>query len=223
MGQDGESFFDATQNARLVAAAEEYYRIMYYGAAESWNHRDTHMFDTLQAILSARGPRAKAVVWAHNSHVGNAAATQMGGQGEINIGQLAREDYGAACASIGFGTDRGTVAAAPDWGGEMEVMTIRPAHPQSYERLCARTDNETFLLDLRRDENRDVIDALSQPRLERAIGVVYRPATERLGHYFDAELPRQFDAWVWFAETHAVEPLPVATERGEPEMFPFGV
>ncbi|HEX2113204.1 MAG TPA: erythromycin esterase family protein, partial [Alphaproteobacteria bacterium] len=221
--QDGESYFDAAQNARLVAAAEEYYRIMYYGSAESWNHRDRHMFETLRAILGARGPQSKAVVWAHNSHIGNAAATEMGSHGEINIGQLCREEFGASAALIGFSTDHGTVAAASDWRGPMEVMTVRPSHPESYERLCAKTSGNCFLLDLRPDGRRDLLDELSRPRLERAIGVVYRPQTERASHYFDAVLPRQFDAWTWFRETRAVEPLPVATAPGTPETFPFGV
>jgi protein-L-isoaspartate(D-aspartate) O-methyltransferase len=223
MAQDREGFFDAAQNARLVANAEAYYRIMYYGSAESWNHRDRHMFETLQAIRAWRGKQAKAVVWAHNSHVGNAAATQMGSQGEINIGQLCREEFGAACVSIGFGTDRGTVAAASDWDGPMEIKTVQPSHAESYERLCADAKGNAFLIDLRPDGRRELLQELSQTRLERAIGVIYRPETERMSHYFDAVLPRQFDAWVWFRETRAVESLPVAPRPGEPETFPFAM
>jgi erythromycin esterase-like protein len=162
-------------------------------------------------------------VWAHNSHVGNAAATQMGSQGEINVGQLCREAFGGACTSIGFGTDRGTVAAASDWGGPMEIKTVRPSHAESYERLCADASGKAFLLDLRPNGRRELLQELSQPRLERAIGVIYRPETERLSHYFDAVLPRQFDAWTWFRETRAVEALPSAAASGEPETFPFGV
>ncbi len=130
---DGERWFDAVQNARIVHAAERYYRAMYRGAAESWNLRDRHMFTTLQALLAHRGQGAKAVVWAHNSHVGNAAATAMGWRGEFNIGELCRIAYGDEAILIGFGTDRGTVAAATDWGADMEIKTVRPARPDSYE------------------------------------------------------------------------------------------
>jgi protein-L-isoaspartate(D-aspartate) O-methyltransferase len=137
--KDGESFLDAAQNARLVAAAERYYRTMYYGAAESWNLRDRHMFETLQAVLAARGPGTKAVVWAHNSHIGDARATEMGKiRDELNIGQLCREAYGAKARLLGFGTDRGTVAAASNWDGPMEIKDVRPAHEDSYEWLCGK-------------------------------------------------------------------------------------
>lgn len=223
MRRDGESYFDAAQNARLAAAAERYYRVMYYGSAESWNLRDRHMFETLLNLLAARGPSSKAVVWAHNSHIGNAAATEMGAHGEFNIGQHCRQEYGADCALIGFGTDRGTVAAASDWGGDMQVMKITPSHAESYEQLCARAGGESFLLDLRQDGRRELVRELSRPRLERAIGVVYRPGSERYSHYFETVLPRQFDAWMWFDETHAVVPLAPQPEPGAPETYPFGV
>ena len=153
-GQDGEGFFDAAQNARLVASAERYYRVMYYGAAESWNLRDRHMFETLEQLLAwhgenSKGQDSKAIVWAHNSHVGNAAATDMGlVRGEINIGQLCREQFGHEAVLIGFGTDRGTVAAASDWDGPMEIKQVRPAHRDSYERLCRDSGVDRFLADL---------------------------------------------------------------------------
>jgi protein-L-isoaspartate(D-aspartate) O-methyltransferase len=222
--KDGEDFLDAAQNARLVSAAERYYRAMYFGAADSWNLRDRHMFGTLESLLSWRGANAKAVVWAHNSHIGNAAATEMGlVRGEINIGQLCRDRYGAEACLIGFSTDRGTVAAASDWDGPMEIKRVRPAHQDSYERLCRDSGVDCFLIDLREDEQPALRAGLLYPRLERAIGVIYRPETELASHYFDASLPKQFDAFVWFEETQAVTPLPTAERKGMPETYPFGV
>ena len=222
--QDRDSFLDAAQNARLVASAERYYRAMYYGTAESWNLRDRHMFDTLNHLMDWRGPNAKAVVWAHNSHIGNAAATDMGkARDEINIGQLCREKFGDDAALIGFGTDRGTVAAADDWDGPMKVKTVRPAHPESYEYLCREAGIRRFLLDLRKGQREDLRSALMSARLERAIGVIYRPETELASHYFDAHLPDQFDGYVWFEETKAVKPLPAESQPGLPETYPFGL
>src|SRR5829696_558372 len=159
--QDGEAFFDAVQNARIVRAAERYYRIMYRGSAESWNLRDRHMFDTLQALLRAGGPEAKAVVWAHNSHIGNAAATAMGWQGEFNIGELCRSAYGDDAALVGFGTDRGTVAAASDWDEPMEIKQVRPARPDSHERVFRDTGLGSFLSEWRGGRRRELQDALS--------------------------------------------------------------
>ena len=172
---DSEAYFDAVQNARIVRAAEQYYRIMYRRSRESWNLRDRHMFETLQALLRRRGPSCKAVVWAHNSHVGNAAATAMGWQGEFNIGELCRMAYGDEAVLIGFGTDRGTVAAASDWGGPMEVKTVRPARRDYYEYAFRRTGLNRALADWRRKPHGDPATALREPLLERAIGVVYRP------------------------------------------------
>jgi len=151
--QDGASYLDATQNARLIQSAEQYYRIMYQGGAESWNLRDSHMFGTLEHLLDAHGPYAKAVVWAHNSHIGNARATEMGAvRGEHNIGQLCRERFGDEVALIGFGAHTGTFAAASDWGGEMEVKHVRPSREDSYERICHDAGVPNFLLDMTRDE-----------------------------------------------------------------------
>jgi protein-L-isoaspartate(D-aspartate) O-methyltransferase len=222
-GRDGESFLDAVQNARLVANAERYYRAMYYGSAESWNLRDRHMFDTLRTVLGFRGPEAKAVVWEHNSHIGNAAATEMGARGELNVGQLVRDEFQDYAYLIGFGTDHGTVAAATDWDGEMEVKRVRPAHPESYERLCHLSAVPAFLLHLREPERAAVREELEVPRLERAIGVIYRPETELLSHYFQAVLPWQFDEYVWFDETRAVTPLGTEETPGLPETYPFGL
>ena len=219
--KDGEDYLDAAQNARIVLAAEQYYRIMYRGSTESWNLRDRHMFNTLQHVMDARGPNAKAVVWAHNSHIGNAAATAMGWQGEFNIGELCKAAYGEEAALIGFGTDRGMVAAADDWNEPMRVMRVLPSRPDSYERIFRQTGIARSLTDLRK--RTEVVDLLSKPRLERAIGVIYRPDTEFYSHYFEAVLPEQFDGYVWFEETKAVTPLPTVKPHGVPETYPFGV
>jgi protein-L-isoaspartate(D-aspartate) O-methyltransferase len=225
---DGEEWLDAAANARLVKNAEAYYRVMYEGNEESWNLRDSHMFETLCALLDARGPEAKAVVWAHNSHIGDARYTEMGlVRGELNIGQLAKEKFGDEARCIGFGTHGGTVAAADDWDGPMKVKPVRPSLPESYERLSHDSGVRRFLLDLREGENRQVSALLEEPHLERFIGVIYRPETERWSHYSQAILPHQFDGWVWFDESEAVTPLPGETRPGEmasaDETWPFGL
>ena len=219
--RDGEHFLDAVGNARVVANAERYYRAMYYGGEESWNLRDEHMFDTLKAVLRYHGPQAKAVVWEHNSHLGDAAATEMGVRGQLNVGYLCRQAFGDRAYLIGFGTDHGTVAAAHDWDGPMAVMSVRPAHSQSYERLCHDSGVPAFFLHLRAPAREAVRDELTPPRLERAIGVVYRPETELQSHYFHAVLPRQFDEYVWFDETRAVRPVTDGEARALPRAHPF--
>jgi erythromycin esterase-like protein len=222
--EDGEEWLDAAANARLVKNAEAYYRAMYRGAEESWNLRDTHMFETLCQLLDAKGPGSKAVVWAHNSHIGNAEHTEMGMvRGELNIGQLVKGRFGDKARLIGFGTHSGTVAAASDWDAPMEVKMVRPSLPESYERLCHDSGVKRFLLDLREGENGQVRAALEEPLLERYIGVIYRPETERWSHYSQAILPRQYDGWVWFDETSAVTPLPGAERPGEDDTWPFGL
>lgn len=222
-GQDG-AFLDAAQNARLVAAAERYYRAMYYGTAESWNLRDTHMYETLAHLLEAHGPTARAVVWAHNSHIGDAAATEMGqSRGELNIGQLCREHLGEAAALVGMDTHTGTVAAAHDWGGRMEIMEVRPSREDSVERLAHECGIPRFLLDFQAPGGEALAQELRQPRLERYIGVIYRPGTELMSHYADASLSRQFDAWLWLDTTRAVQPLAGGPGAGAPETYPFGV
>jgi erythromycin esterase-like protein len=228
-GHDGEQFLDATQNARLVRNAEAYYRAMYYGSTESWNLRDTHMFETLQHVLDAGGGGdARAVVWAHNSHIGDARHTEMGSvRGELNIGQLCREHYGpcgeGGAALIGFGTHAGTVAAAIDWGAPMQVMDINPSRPDSIERLFHDAGNARCLLDLREGIHPQPRLALQEPRLERFIGVIYRPDTERWSHYSASSLPMQFDAWTWFDRTSAVSALPSGHGTGMPDTYPFGL
>ena len=224
VGEDGDEYLDAAANARLVKNAEAYYRVMYHGAAESWNLRDTHMFETLCQLLEAKGPDAKAVVWAHNSHIGNAAHTEMGQvRDELNIGQLCKERFGEEARLIGFGTHGGTVAAATDWDDPMEVKQVRPSLAGSYERISHEAGVENFLLDMREGVNEAAVQGLMEPRLERFIGVIYRPETERWSHYAQAVLPKQFDAWVWFDATKAVTPLPTEQEAGEEEMYPFGL
>jgi protein-L-isoaspartate(D-aspartate) O-methyltransferase len=225
---DGEQFLDATQNARLVRNAEAYYRAMYYGSAESWNLRDTHMFETLQHLLHAGGSDARAVVWAHNSHIGDARHTEMGSvRGELNIGQLCRQHYGACgeggAALVGFGTHAGTVAAARDWDAPMQVMDINPSRPDSVERLFHDAGNARCLLDLREGVHPQSRLVLQEPRLERFIGVIYRPDTERWSHYSASSLPLQFDAWTWFDRTSAVSALPSGHASGMPDTYPFGL
>jgi erythromycin esterase-like protein len=220
-----DEWLDAAANAKLVKDAEAYYRVMYHGSADSWNLRDTHMFETLNMILDAKGPRSKAIVWAHNSHIGNAAFTDMGiRREELNIGQLAKEKFDAKARLIGFGTHMGTVAAADDWDSPMKIKTVRQSLSGSYERLSHDSGVERFLLDLREGEvGRDIKEVLMEPRLERFIGVIYRPDTERWSHYSEAILPRQFDGWVWFDETSAVTPLPGELRPGDDETYPFGL
>jgi erythromycin esterase-like protein len=225
---DGEEWLDAAANARLVKNAEAYYRVMYEGSEESWNLRDTHMFETLCALLDAGGPDSKAIVWAHNSHIGDARYTEMGiVRGELNIGQLAKEKFGKQARCIGFGTHAGTVAAADDWDSPMKVKTVRPSLDESHERLSHDSGVARFLLDLREGKNGQVAAKLMEPRLQRFIGVIYRPETERWSHYSQAILADQFDGWVWFDETAAITPLPGEARPGEQgsadETWPFGL
>jgi protein-L-isoaspartate(D-aspartate) O-methyltransferase len=220
--KDGRRFLDAVSNARLVKNAEQYYRIMYEGSTESWNFRDQHMFETLKNLLDFHGPGSRAVVWEHNSHIGDAAATEMGARGEINVGYLCRKHFGDDAYLIGFGTHHGTVAAASDWGAPMEIKTVRPSHPDSYERLCHDSGLNAFMLPLG-DQKQRVVKELMRPRLERAIGVIYRPETEVASHYFNAALPLQFNEYIWFDETRAVDALGPEAGIGMPETFPFGL
>lgn len=221
--RDGEELLNAQLNAQLVADAEKYYRLMYYGSDESWNHRDTHMFQTLKRLLDRHGSDSKAVVWEHNSHLGDATATQFGKQGQINVGQLCRNEFGEAVYAIGQGTDHGTVAAASRWEGSTENKTVRPADPESYEHLMHLSEMDAFFLPLTKSPNRQLTSALAARRLERAIGVIYRPETERLSHYFDASLSRQFDEWIWFDETAAVHELTTAQAVEHESPHPFAV
>lgn len=220
---DGERFLDALQNARLVANAERYYRTMYYGSRSSWNLRDSHMFETLKNLMAFHGPRSKGIVWAHNSHVGDSAATEMSARDEYNIGHLCRQEFGDASYAIGFGTNSGTVAAASNWDEPMEIKTVLPGLAGSYERLCHETGEPRFLLPVRGLGAKSPLSGLLQPRLQRAIGVIYRPETELQSHYFEAVLPRQFDEFVWFDVTTAVTPLHSEELQGLPDTYPFGL
>jgi protein-L-isoaspartate(D-aspartate) O-methyltransferase len=225
MTEDGERFFDAVQNARVVTAAERFYRAMFYGAAESWNLRDSHMFDTLRILLGHYGAHSKGVVWAHNSHVGDARSTEMRAREEFNLGQLCRQAFGDDARLLGFSTDHGRVMAASEWDGPGQVMRVRPGHPESYEHVFHQTEVPAFVLQLRDSTRRAVRDELMGARLFRAIGVVYAPRTELQSHYLTSVLPEEFDELVWFDETHAVRPLSsIDTTRGDlPETYPFAV
>ena len=222
-----DEFFFAEQNARLVRNAEEYYRAMFRGRAESWNLRDQHMAETLRELLQfldRTRSGARVVLWAHNSHLGDARATEMGEGGELNVGQLARQQFGAAAVLVGFTTSTGTVTAATDWDGPAHRRHVRPALAGSYERLFHEVGIPRFLLPLRSDP--ELASALAGPRLERAIGVIYVPETERRSHYFHARLPEQFDYVLHFDETRALEPLERTSmwEAGEmAETFPSGL
>jgi erythromycin esterase-like protein len=222
-----DAYFCAEQNALVVRNAEEYYRNMFRREVSSWNLRDSHMMESLVRLaihLSNRRPRTKIIVWAHNSHLGDARATQMGERGELNLGQLVREHFGKEAVSIGFTTFDGTVTAASDWDGPAERKNVRPAHPDSYEALFHEVDDPNFFLDLRKGV--DVAAHLRNERLERAIGVIYRPDTELLSHYFHARLSDQFDAILHYDHTRAVEPLERTAEweMGEvEETFPSGL
>jgi erythromycin esterase-like protein len=219
--------FQAEMNARVVKDCEEYYRSMFEGRASSWNMRDRHMADTLDALLRHLDQQpggSRAVVWAHNSHIGDARATELGEAGEINLGQLARERHPGQARLIGFSTYTGTVTAASNWGAPAERKRVRPALPASSEGLFHRVGAPSFLLML--GDLGEAAGALREPRLQRAIGVVYLPGTERVSHYSHARLPNQFDAIVHFDETRALEPLERTGmwDRGElPETFPTGL
>ncbi len=225
-----DDFFFAEQNARLVKNAEEYYRSMFRGSVSSWNLRDRHMAETLEALVAyvgSEGQAAKVVVWEHNSHLGDARATEMGERGELNVGQLVREKHGNEAVLIGLTTYSGTVTAASDWDSPAERKRVRPALTGSYEALFHDVAVSRFHLRLR--QSNDLVAALAEPRLERAIGVIYRPETERQSHYFYARLADQFDALLHFDQTRAVEPLERSPEWtmdtvGEPaETFPSGL
>jgi erythromycin esterase-like protein len=235
-----DALFFAEQNARLVRNAERYYRAMFANHVLSWNVRDRHMAETLGELSQFLGQKpeatkdaaagtasnpgkrlAKIVVWAHNSHVGDARATEMGGRGELNVGQLVRARVGDDALLAGFSTYNGTVTAAADWDGPAERMTVRPALPGSYEALFHDIGVPNVLIQLR--GKHQVRPILAEPRLERAIGVIYRPETERQSHYFHARLADQFDALLHYDTTRAVEPLARKGQRGAgepPETYP---
>ncbi|OCL08597.1 putative erythromycin esterase [Glonium stellatum] len=227
--ENADTYLDAEMNARLVRDSEQYYHAMYYDDSVSWNLRDTHMFATLTRLLKMQ-PGAKAVVWAHNSHLGDAGATAMApSRDELSLGQLCRQkffDLGEV-SIIGCGTHDGEVAAADEWDEPMQIMCVNPSREDSYERIMHDTGIPSFLLDLRGErQKKEVIEALMKPRLERFIGVIYCPATERYSHYMEAVLPQQFDALLWFDRTTAVKAFEVAQPKealARGETYPFGL
>ncbi|MDE3060222.1 MAG: erythromycin esterase family protein [Pseudomonadota bacterium] len=232
MKRDGfvaeDEFIYAEQNAKIVIDAEKYYREMFRGRSSSWNLRDKHMVETLYALADhlsvQRGEQTKIVVWAHNSHVGDARATEMGQQGEWNVGQLVREAHGRDAALIGFSTYSGTVTAASNWDGDAERKAVLPAMKESYEHLFHDVGIKDFMLILR--DNQALNQHLGLSRLQRAIGVLYKPETERMSHYFFSKLPEQFDAVIHIDETHALKPLETTAlwHKGEVfETYPSGM
>ena len=230
MNRDGfvarDEYFFAEQNARLVINAEEYYREMFRGRVSSWNLRDRHMAETLSALaahLESQQIPPKIVVWAHNSHLGDASATDMQQRGEWNVGQLIREQFPGETINIGFTTFTGTVTATDNWDEPARLKRVREGLNNSYERLFHQAEIPRFFLNLRDEETRD---AFRGQLLERAIGVIYRPETERASHYFYADLPRQFDGVIHFDVTRALEPLDKAaswTHVDVPETYPEGI
>jgi erythromycin esterase-like protein len=221
-----DQLFFAEQNARVAKSAEQYYRAMFHGRPDTWNLRDTHMVETLDNLmehLREQGEQPKAVIWAHNSHLGDARATQMSDRGELNVGQLIRERHGQESVLVGFTTYTGTVTAASDWGGVAERKHVRRGMEDSYELLFHDIGIPNFLATIR--TNQELTKQLKPLHLERAIGVIYRPETERWSHYFHASLSQQFDAVIHFDETRAVEPIERSAQwiKGElPETYPSG-
>jgi erythromycin esterase-like protein len=222
-----DEYFYTEQNARLIQNAERYYRSMFEGRTSSWNLRDEHMVETIAALtayLDRQLGRSKIIVWAHNSHLGDARATENEEHGQLNVGQLVRERWSDEAFLVGFTTHEGTVTAAYDWDAPAERKRVRPSLPGSYERVFHDADVDHFLLLLR--ERSHARSLLLKHHLERAIGVIYRPETERISHYFHARLPQQFDAVIHFDITTAVRPLErVPTwEPGElKETYPTGL
>ena len=232
---DEDEFFYAEQNARVVKNAERYYRSMFEGRNASWNLRDRHMVETIEQLTAHLdrhhhgAGNTKVVVWAHNSHLGDARATEMGEGGELNVGQLVRENWGQRAVNIGFSTYTGTVTAASDWDGPAERKRVNPGLPGSYEASFHEVGMPQFLLNLRDIDARRVDglpEALRVPRLQRAIGVIYLPRTERVSHYFNARLADQFDVMIHIDETRAVEPLErkaAAASEDLPETYPSAI
>jgi len=227
-GAERDEAFYAQQNARLVQNAEEYYRMMFHGRVSSWNLRDSHMVDTIQALdrhLTREGRPPRIAVWAHNSHLGDASATEMGDMGEWNVGQLVRDRYGPQAVLVGFSTHHGWVTAANEWDDPPHRKRVRDGLHESWEDVFHETGVERFVLPLRGDTALRQLIA-SRQRLQRAIGVIYRPETERQSHYFYTRLADQFDAVIHIDMTHALEPLdkgPVWHTGEAPETYPSGV
>ncbi|KAG8665949.1 hypothetical protein FPOAC2_11034 [Fusarium poae] len=224
----GVEFHNGEQNARVVKDAEQYYKTMYRGQDKSWNLRDTHMFETLKRVLEHRGEGSKAIVWAHNSHIGDARATSMSwASHELNIGELCKREFGDDALSIGTGTNTGTVAAAQNWESDMNIMKVQPGLPGSYEELMHAAGISNFVLDLRKGKcDEKLREVLRRERLERSIGVIYKPETEKASHYSYAILPDQFDGYIWFDESKHVGTFEIHQPRSSleyHETWPFGL
>ncbi|PSK35982.1 hypothetical protein B9Z65_5797 [Elsinoe australis] len=225
---DGDAYFDAQMNARVVRDAEEYYRAMFYGDEQSWNLRDAHFYDVLEQVMRRQGNRGKVVVWAHNSHIGDSRWTDMGERrGEVNLGQLCREEFGDKVKIVGCGTHKGTVAAAEEWDEDMQIMKVRESREDSYERAMHDTGIGSFWLDLRKGRDHESLrKALMVKRRERFIGAIYRPHTELRSHYSWCVLPKQMDVYIWFDKTEAVDAFETAQPDEPPgagETYPFGL
>jgi protein-L-isoaspartate(D-aspartate) O-methyltransferase len=221
-----QRYFNAVQNARLVKNAEYFYRNMYNASINTWNLRDQSMFDTLLEVLNNSDQNSKVIVWGHNSHIGDARATEMPVRGEINLGQRVREHFADSAYLVGFGTDHGTVGAASEWNQPMQVMQIPPAHSDSYEHQFHQVKTDNFLLPLRQSpspSSTSTRTSLLKKRLQRAIGTTYYPDNELNIHYTRVSLPEQFDEYIWFDETHAVVPLSTTTVRGATDTYPSGL
>lgn len=203
---DKQRYFSAVQNARLIQNGERYFRTMTDDDTDAWNQRDGNMFERLQAILNFHGETTKAVVWAHNTHLGDSRGTDMKDYGQINLGQRVREAFGDSAYIIGMGTDHGEVAAAPRWDRPVEIQQVPPSHQDSYEYLLHQVKADNFMLPLRHAHNDVLREKLLAERMERGIGVAYDPKNELKKHYYRASLPRQFDEYIFFDETHAVKP-----------------
>jgi erythromycin esterase len=219
----GDARLDAEQNALVVKNAEHYYRTLIGGGAQSWNIRDHHMAETLERLMMHHGPQAKVVVWEHNTHIGDARFTDMATHGMVNLGQLMREWHGApAVVLVGFGSFRGTVIAGREWGAQLQRMRVPPAAGGSWEALLHRAlARDCWLL----PEPSSWTAELLEPRLQRAIGVVYRPEYEQ-GNYVPSVLPRRYDAFLYFERSEALHPLHEVQPRSEgevPETFPSGM
>lgn len=218
-----EQFVEAVQNARLVADAERYYRLLYRGGAKAWNVREEHMLDTLRMLLAHHGPEARGVVWAHNAHAGDASATSMGRKGRTSLGELAREELDRRAYLVGMATDRGEVTVAPRWEGPPETRTLGASRDDGWEHLLTRMEEPRALLPIHHQAPPAVRDRLADARPERIVGVVRETEGDGASEYVQASLSRQFDELIWFEETGAVTPLDTRRLEGEPGTYPFGV
>jgi erythromycin esterase len=224
-----EAYFNAEQNAVVAKNAELYYRTMMHGGAASWNVRDRHMMNTLARLMKFHGRNAKSIVWAHNTHIGDARATDMRRTKMVNLGQLVREQAGRdKVALLGFGTYKGSVIAAKEWGEPMERMIVPPAIEGSWDSFLHRLDSDNVgenklltFADIDKIETGPLIESKGQ----RAIGVVYNPSYERYGNYVETILPARYDAFLFIDQTHALHPLhmPVSLDKELPETFPTGL